>query len=164
MQRVVSVLTSRLRVASTLETKIKVSPAAWLKSGSAGNLTAPIPFVQSQDVGWSKSVGAARHAYFSTKSSNPEPSSRADRSSKTTLESLQSSSESLSSKTLASTLSSSEGVSQSLTGPRITSKKGYLDRENMIRETQKAIRQYYKEGAYQVCGSIFKSSIRPWRI
>lgn len=48
------------------------------------------------------------------------------------------------------TLASSEGASKSLTGPRITSKKGYLDRENMIRETQKAIRQYYKEGMYQV--------------
>lgn len=47
-------------------------------------------------------------------------------------------------------LVSSEGASKSLTGPRITSKKGYLDRENMIRETQKAIRQYYKDGMYQV--------------
>lgn len=49
------------------------------------------------------------------------------------------------------TLVSSEGSSPSLlTGPRVTSKKGYLDRENMIRETQKAIREYYKEGMYQV--------------
>lgn len=49
------------------------------------------------------------------------------------------------------TLASKEGASKSLTGPRITSKKGYLERENMIRETQKAVRQYYKEGMYQVC-------------
>lgn len=48
-------------------------------------------------------------------------------------------------------LVSSEGSTKSLlTGPRITSKKGYLERETMIRETQKAIRQYYKEGMYQV--------------
>lgn len=49
------------------------------------------------------------------------------------------------------TLASKEGASKSLKGPRITSKKGYLERENMIRETQKAVRQYYKEGMYQVC-------------
>lgn len=54
------------------------------------------------------------------------------------------------------TLVSSEGSSPSLlTGPRVTSKKGYLDRENMIRETQKAIREYYKEGMYQVRRSAF---------
>lgn len=54
------------------------------------------------------------------------------------------------------TLVSSEGASPSmLTGPKITSKKGYLDRENMIRETQKAIREYYKEGMYQVGGCRF---------
>ena len=49
------------------------------------------------------------------------------------------------------TLVSSEGASPSfLTGPRIPSKKGYLERENMIRETQKAVREYYKDGMYQV--------------
>lgn len=49
-----------------------------------------------------------------------------------------------------STLASSDGVSQSLSGPRVSSKKGYLEREGMIRETQQAVRQYYKEGMYQV--------------
>lgn len=53
--------------------------------------------------------------------------------------------------TPAKTLVSSEGSSPSLlTGPRITSKKGYLEREGMISETQKAVREYYKEGMYQV--------------
>lgn len=49
-----------------------------------------------------------------------------------------------------STLASSDGVSQSLSGPRVSSKRGYLEREGMIRETQQAVRQYYKEGMYQV--------------
>ncbi|CAN0316091.1 unnamed protein product [Ectocarpus sp. 12 AP-2014] len=52
--------------------------------------------------------------------------------------------------TPVNTLVSSEGSSPSmLTGPRVKSKKGYLEREGMIRETQKAVREYYKEGMYQ---------------
>eukprot|EP00752_Nemacystus_decipiens_P003102 g2873.t1 len=82
---------------------------------------------------------------FSSKASSDEPSADAAADSK-----AESGSSPAAESTPLNTLVSSEGASPSLlTGPRITSKKGYLERENMIRETQKAVREYYKEGMYQ---------------
>lgn len=90
---------------------------------------------------------SAYHRHFSSRATSDNPAGAA----------ADSESESGSSPAVVSaplnTLVSSEGASPSLlTGPRVTSKKGYLERENMIRETQKAVREYYKEGMYQVSG------------
>lgn len=92
---------------------------------------------------------SAYHRRFSSKASSDKPSGAAADSEAESGNSPGTESAPL------NTLVSSEGASPSLlTGPRITSKKGYLERENMIRETQKAVREYYKEGMYQVRGQV----------
>lgn len=97
-------------------------------------------------------VPSAYHSRrFSSKASSDNPSGAAPESE---AESESGAAESATS-TPPNALVSSEGASPSLlTGPRVTSRKGYLERENMIRETQKAVREYYKEGMYQVRGQL----------
>lgn len=97
---------------------------------------------------WNKSAPAAtlkQGMRLSSKSSSDESSEQASDSK------IGSEQSSAADAALANTLVSSAGSSPSLlTGPRITSKKGYLEREGMISETQKAVREYYKAGMYQV--------------
>lgn len=104
--------------------------------------------------GWTNSTTAAAGALaatpshgrrLSSKSSSGKPTEAADETGSAPEKSLEVES------TPVNTLVSSEGSSPSmLTGPRVKGKKGYLEREGMIRETQKAVREYYKAGMYQV--------------
>lgn len=141
MRRAVSGLAKSLRVLSVPSHK----EALWCSGSScrvsySGLSSVRIDHVIARDTGSGVSV-QGRH--LSSKRSSPE-SLKSSASEKVSVQSSTQSDTSLS-------LISSEGSTKSLlTGPRITSKKGYLERENMIRETQKAIRQYYKEGMYQV--------------
>lgn len=145
MRRAASGLAKSLRALSAPCHKESSAGTLWHSNGSCRAHSALLSGGRTDHVlRWNTdSACSVQGRHLSGKPSSPE--SVALSASKK--ESVQSSTKSDASLSLVS----SEGSTKSLlTGPRITSKKGYLERETMIRETQKAIRQYYKEGMYQV--------------
>lgn len=145
MRRAASGLAKSLRVLSAPCHKESSGGALWHSNRSCRAHSALLSSARTEHViAWNTdSVFSVQGRHLSSRPSSPESVTL----SASKKESVQSSTKPDTSVSLVS----SEGSTKSLlTGPRITSKKGYLERETMIRETQKAIRQYYKEGMYQV--------------
>ncbi|CAN0074946.1 unnamed protein product, partial [Ectocarpus fasciculatus] len=153
MRRAATGVANSLRVVSASGSR--ATPAVFIgrHGWGYGPSSAMRPSVHTGS-GWKNSPTAAAAAVpaatpshgrrLSSKSSSGKPTEAADEAGSKPEKSLEVES------TPVNTLVSSEGSSPSmLTGPRVKSKKGYLEREGMIRETQKAIREYYKEGMYQ---------------
>lgn len=155
MRRAANGIAKCLRAASTEGLRASSTAAVCRNGRQHASCTATFPSLSGCATGNNNLTTAAfvPSAYhsrrFSSKASSDEPSGAAADSE------AESGSSPGAESTPLNTLVSSDGASPSLlTGPRITSKKGYLERESMIRETQKAVREYYKEGMYQVRGQV----------
>ncbi|CAM9919827.1 unnamed protein product [Laminaria digitata] len=148
MRRATSGIATCLRVVSTPVPRARSCRAAWHNGRPCGVHTALFPSIQTDSM-----ITCSGNVLSPTTSLGRSLSSKS--SSGPSAESIKapevkdSSAQSSTGPSPTSTLASSDGVSQSLSGPRVSSKRGYLEREGMIRETQQAVRQYYKEGMYQ---------------
>lgn len=149
MRRATSGIATCLRVVSTPVPRARSCRAAWHNGRPCGVQPALFPSIQTDSMitcsGNVLSPTTSLGRSLSSKSSSG-PSAESIKEPEVKDSSAQSSTD----RSPTSTLASSDGVSQSLSGPRVSSKRGYLEREGMIRETQQAVRQYYKEGMYQV--------------
>lgn len=149
MRRATSSIATYLRVVSTPVSRERSCRAAWHNGKPWGVQPALFSSIHTDSmITCSGNVLSPTTSLGRGLSSKSSPGSSAERTKSP--QAIDTSAKSSTEPPPTSTLASSDGVSQSLSGPRVSSKKGYLEREGMIRETQQAVRQYYKEGMYQV--------------